>query len=230
MPSTNITMLQTVANGLGELKEEMVFVGGAVAELYADDPAASDIRPTLDVDCVIELSSRIEYAELEERLREKGFANDTSEGAPICRWVYNYVKVDVMPTDENILGFSNRWYEEGIENKITKTLQDGTEIFVFPPEYYLAAKFEAHNSRGGNDLRQSHDFEDIIYLLVNYPGLLEKITNANTNVKAYLKEECENLLENVNLTEGIECALPYGSGDERAEIVVDLINAIAKIG
>ena len=98
MPSTNITMLQTVANGLGELKEEMVFVGGAVAELYADDPAASDIRPTLDVDCVIELSSRIEYAELEESLRKKGFANDTSEGAPICRWVYNNVKVDVMPT------------------------------------------------------------------------------------------------------------------------------------
>ena len=230
MPNTNITMLQTVANGLGELKEEMVFVGGAVAELYADDPAASDIRPTLDVDCVIELSSRIEYAELEERLRKKGFANDTSEGAPICRWVYNNVKVDVMPTDENILGFSNRWYEEGIENKITKTLQDGTEIFVFSPEYYLAAKFEAHKSRGGNDLRQSHDFEDIIYLLVNCPGLLEKITNANTNVKAYLKEECENLLENVNLTEGIECALPYGSGDERAEIVEDLINAIAEIG
>jgi hypothetical protein len=28
-------MLQKVANGLGELKKEIVFVGGAVAELYA---------------------------------------------------------------------------------------------------------------------------------------------------------------------------------------------------
>ncbi len=55
MPSTNIEMLQIVAMGLGELKEEVVFVGGAVAELYADDPAASDIRPTKDVDCVIDL-------------------------------------------------------------------------------------------------------------------------------------------------------------------------------
>ncbi len=45
MPSTNITMLQTVASGLGELKNEMVFVGGSVAELYVDNPAASDIRP-----------------------------------------------------------------------------------------------------------------------------------------------------------------------------------------
>ncbi len=55
MPSTNIRMLQTVANGLGELKAEMVFVGGAVAELYADNPAASEIRPTIDVDCVLRL-------------------------------------------------------------------------------------------------------------------------------------------------------------------------------
>jgi len=45
MPSSNIIMLQAVANGLGNLKDEMVFVGGAVAELYASNPAASDIRP-----------------------------------------------------------------------------------------------------------------------------------------------------------------------------------------
>jgi len=57
MPSDNTEMLQTVANGLGDLIDEVVFVGGAVAELYADDPASSDIRPTQDVDCTIELSS-----------------------------------------------------------------------------------------------------------------------------------------------------------------------------
>jgi hypothetical protein len=85
MPSSNIEMLQIVADGLEELKEEVVFVGGAVAELYADDPASSDIRPTLDVDCVIELSSRLEHAKIEERLRSKKFAHNTSKGAPICR-------------------------------------------------------------------------------------------------------------------------------------------------
>ena len=152
MPSSNINMLQTVANGLGELREDMVFVGGAVAELYADNPAASEIRPTIDVDCVIEIGSRLEFARLEENLRVKGFANDISENAPICRWIYKDIKVDVMPTDSSVLGFSNKWYEEGIENKISKSLPDGTEIFVFPPEYYLAVKFEAHYGRGGNDL------------------------------------------------------------------------------
>lgn len=227
MPSTNILMLQTVANGLGELKDEMVFVGGAVAELYADNPAASEIRPTIDVDCVIEISSRLQFARLEENLRAKGFKNDTSKGAPICRWIYKDIKVDVMPTDSNVLGFSNRWYEEGIEIKIQKTLPDGTIVFVFPPEYYLAAKFEAHNSRGGNDLRQSHDFEDIIYILDNCSDVVNNISASNPSVKEYLKSECLKLLENPNITEGIESALPYGSGDEGTDIIVELIQNIA---
>ncbi|PKP33147.1 MAG: hypothetical protein CVT99_01465 [Bacteroidetes bacterium HGW-Bacteroidetes-16] len=229
MSSTNIDMLQTVAIGLGELNKVVVFVGGAVAELYVTDPAASEIRPTLDVDCVIELSSRKMHANLEEELRTKGFTHDLSKDAPICRWVYKDIKVDIMPTDSNILGFTNSWYEEGVINKIVKTLTDGTEVFVFPPEYYLAAKFEAHKSRGGSDLRQSHDFEDIIYIMDNCTDLLESIANSNATVKEYLKNECRKLLKNNNLTEGVESALPYGSGEEGTEIILELIQSIAGI-
>lgn len=222
-------MLQTVANGLGDLKEEMTFVGGAVAELYATYPELSDIRPTLDIDCVIELHSKTAYAKLEEDLRTLGFEHDTSRGAPICRWVYQDILVDVMPSDSDVLGFSNRWYEEGIENKISKTLPDRTEIFVFPTEYYLAAKIEAYKGRGGNDLRQSHDFEDIIYIMDNCSELLENITKANESVKAYLKVECYKLLKNEGLTEGIESALPFGSKEEATDIIMELIQNIADI-
>lgn len=229
MPSTNITMLQTVADGLGELKEDMVFVGGSVAELYVDNPAASDIRPTLDVDCVIELSSRTAHARLEDALRAKRFANDTTQGAPICRWVYQDILVDVMPTDPDVLGFTNIWYDDGVTNKITKTLPDGQQIFVFPVEYYVAAKFEAHKGRGGNDLRQSHDFEDIIYIFDNCPDILINIQNAPEDVKEYLKQECQTLLANDNLTEGIETALPYGSDEESTDIILELIESIAGI-
>lgn len=229
MPSTNIIMLQTVANGLGDLRDEMVFVGGVVAELYADNPAASEIRPTLDVDCVIEIGSRLEFARLEENLRALGFSNDISKDAPICRWIYKDIKVDVMPTDSTVLGFSNRWYEEGIENKIAKTLPDETEVFVFPPAYYLAAKLEAHNGRGGNDLRQSHDFEDIIYILDNCPDIFNNIHSSNQSVKSYLKDECAALLKNESLTEGIESTLPYGSSEESTDLIMELIQSITDI-
>lgn len=229
MTSTNMRMLQTVANGLGELKDRMVFVGGVVAELYADDPATSDIRPTLDVDCVIEIGSRIEHAQMEDELRAKGFSNDVSQGAPICRWVFNDIKVDVMPTDDAILGFSNIWYVQGIESKIVKVLPNETEIAIFPPAYYLAAKIEAHNGRGGDDLRQSHDFEDIIYLIDNCTVLFDNIVVSADNLKAYLKKECQLLLQNRGLNEGIESALPYGSDEERTDIIMEFIQNIAKI-
>jgi len=130
-------MLQIVAKGLEELNEKVVFVGGSVAELYANDPAASDIRPTIDVDCVIEIRSRVEFNKLEQNLRSKGFVNDITPGAPICRWIFRNIKVDIMSTDEKILGFSNKWHVEGVEYRILKTLPDGTEIFIFPLEYYL---------------------------------------------------------------------------------------------
>ena len=226
MSDTNINMLQTVANGLEELKEDMVFIGGAVAQLYADDPAATDIRATLDIDCVVEANSRIEYNKLERNLESKGFAHDTTPKAPICRWEYKGIKVDVMPMEEEILGFSNRWYNEGIENKIQIALPDKIEIYIFSPEYYLASKFEAHIGRGGNDLRQSHDFEDIIYLLDNCTNVLEVVKNAGSNIKNYLKEQCKALLVNKNLTEGVECALPLGSDSDRTEIIIDLIQSI----
>lgn len=64
MNSSNVKLLKIVAEGLGVLKNEMVFVGGAVAELYATNPELTDIRPTLDVDCVIEIHSIIALAEL----------------------------------------------------------------------------------------------------------------------------------------------------------------------
>ena len=229
MISVNINMLQIVAKGLGELKDEMVFVGGAITELYVNNPASSDIRPTMDIDCVIELSSRLEFTKLEDRLRSKGFANDISSDAPICRWIYKDIKVDIMPTDEKILGFNNKWYIEGIENKIFKILPDGLKISVFPVSYYLAAKFEAHKNRGGADLRQSHDFEDIIYIIDNNTELLQEISKTKEAVKNYLKHECKNLLDNNNLNEGIETALPYGSGDGRAQIIKNTIKNIVEI-
>ena len=229
MTSTNMRMLQTVANGLGEVKDRMVFVGGVVAELYADDPATTDIRPTFDVDCVIEIGSRVEHAQMEDELKARGFSNDVSQGAPICRWIFDVIKVDVMPTDEAILGFSNIWYVQGIESKIVKALPNETEIAVFPPAYYLAAKIEAHKGRGGNDLRQSHDFEDIIYMIDNCTVLVDDIVGSADKLKAYLKQECQLLLQDKGLSEGIESALPYGSDEERTDIVLEIIQRIVEI-
>lgn len=74
----NKERIERIAKALGELSEQVVFVGGSVVEFYANDPATSDIRPTLDVDCVIPVLNRSKYWELEEKLRQKKFQNDNS--------------------------------------------------------------------------------------------------------------------------------------------------------
>jgi hypothetical protein len=186
----NIDKIMVVAEALGDLRSQVVFVGGSVAELYATQPELSDIRPTIDVDCVVDIQivTYSDYARLEEKLRKLGFANDTSENAPICRKTYRGIIVDFMPVNPDILGFSNRWYKTGYENRIEKTLPDRTAIYIFPVEYYVATKLEALNSRGGSDIRGSHDWEDIVYVLDNCDYFLSNLQKCkNEDLFDYLK-------------------------------------------
>ena len=113
--SPAIEWVRIVADRLGDLRDEVVFLGGATVGLLITDPAAAAVRPTKDVDVIVEVATWGEYAPLQDRLREHGFTEDTEEGAPLCRWVIEGIKVDVMPTNEAILGFSNRWYSPAMK-------------------------------------------------------------------------------------------------------------------
>ena len=222
-------MITQIANALGSLKEKVVFVGGSAAELYADYPEITDIRPTIDVDCFLELHTYLNYSKLEEKLRSLGFKDDTSQGAPICRKIYNGIKVDFMPDDERVLGFSNRWYADGIKNKKENVLPNGTKIYILSVEYYLATKFEAMNSRGGTDIRGSHDWEDIVYIMNNCAELVDAIKRChNAQLAVYLQSQCFNLLQNRNIREIIYSSLPYHSEEENVDEIFQLIEQISK--
>jgi len=111
-----IFMLETVARILSQVRTTIVFTGGATISLYLDEVAAPDIRPTDDVDCVVEIMSRAEYYNFSNLLRTLGLQETTESGAPLCRWQYEGISIDVMPCDSSVLGFSNRWYRPGIAN------------------------------------------------------------------------------------------------------------------
>lgn len=83
--SANLAALQAVARALGPLRERVVFVGGSTAELYSTVARAVESRPTIDVDCIIEVLPRMSYYVLEEELRALGFRHD-QESKVICRW------------------------------------------------------------------------------------------------------------------------------------------------
>lgn len=58
----NLALVAQVAIGLEELREKMVFIGGAVISLYTDDPTAEEIRTTSDIDMAINLANYNEWA------------------------------------------------------------------------------------------------------------------------------------------------------------------------
>jgi hypothetical protein len=108
MNDPNRQLLVSAAELLGPLLDELVFVGGCATGLLITDPASAGIRPTIDVDTIVEVKSYAEYAVLSERLRNLGLAEDSTSNV-ICRWRKGDLLIDVMPTEERILGFSNRW-------------------------------------------------------------------------------------------------------------------------
>jgi predicted nucleotidyltransferase len=225
----DIEMLQIVARALGLLRDEVVFVGGATTTLYIDDPAAPASVATLDVDCVVDISSVLSFAALEETLRKLGFKQPIGEpGVPMCRWSFGEIIVDIIPSDPRILGFSNRWYKDGIANREKRELPDGGSIFVFSLPFFVGSKLEAFKSRGGNDLRFSHDLEDIVLVLSGASNAREALAGVPEALKIYLRHEFSALLGDHLFPEAVSGAMAV-RGEEvgRVRGVMDLIRSIA---
>lgn len=200
--NVNITRIKAVSNALDSLKENVVFVGGATVSLYADRET-EDPRPTDDVDVLVEISSRKAYAELEQQLRNNGFQHDTT-ATFIGRFLIQGLTVDVMPTDETILGFSNQWYKQGFDSAINFPIDELHSVKIFPAPLFIAAKLEAFKNRGNNDGRLSSDFEDIIFILENRSTIWHELKNTSGTLKLYLLEAFNNLRRNKYINEWIE--------------------------
>jgi len=155
MSKHNLDLLIEAARLLKPLLGELVFVGGSTTALLITDKAAADVRPTYDVDAIAEISSYAEYADFSERLRKCGFTEDAGEGAPICRWRQKKTTLDVMPLDEKILGFSNRWYKPAMDTSVVHELKLDLRVRVVTGVFFCATKFEAFAGRGKGDYQSS---------------------------------------------------------------------------
>lgn len=191
----NIALLELVAERLGDtLREEMVFVGGAVAGLLITDPAMPVIRPTEDVDLVCQAAMLTDYHRVESALRTRGFVQDMRSEAPICRWRVESVAVDVMPTLERILGFSNPWYPLALETAQPVELPSSQVIRLIAAPVFLATKLETFDGRGEGDFLFSHDLGDLLAVVDGRDVLLEECRASPSELRGYLAERFRGLL------------------------------------
>lgn len=224
----NVEMVASVARSLGSLLDKVVFLGGATTSLLITDPAAPEIRGTLDVDVIVEIGSRTAYHKFGDKLVGLGFSHDTEEGAPICRWRIGEIKLDVMPTDAGIIGFSNRWYPEAMATARTAHLHDDLIIRIVSPPCFLATKMEAFRNRGGDDHAASHDVEDIVALLDGRAEIVAEVRAANHELRSYLTNGFRALMEDRRFTESISGHLPPDAASQaRVQIVRSRLEQIA---
>ncbi len=216
-----------IALALGELNENVVYVGGAVVSLYIDDPSADDVRPTKDIDISLEIATLGELEALRKKLIEKGFFQ-SHEDDVICRFHYSDIKVDIMATKTIGWAPGNPWFEAGF-NKSQNINLDGIEIKVLPFPYFLATKFSAFYDRGGKDPRTSHDFEDIVYILNHTSNTDDLIFSSDKKVQLYLKEAFLKILDDTILQEAVIGNLYYENQMARFDKIIDKLKEITNV-
>lgn len=86
MTDPNTELLTSMAKALGDMREQLVFVGGCATSLLITDPAAAPVRATQDVDAVVAITSLVDYTGMGKALRARGFSQALADGDPPYRW------------------------------------------------------------------------------------------------------------------------------------------------
>lgn len=200
-------MIEKVARALGsELRSKVAFIGGSTTGLQLTDPLAMhNIRHTKDVDLIVPVIGRVDWQLLQEKLRAQGFHDKLHEQTPVCALFLGDLRVDFMPYDAEILGFSNQWYERALA-AAQPALVGETEIRLVTPEYFLATKLDAYNGRGNGDVWSSTDIEDVITLFQGRAELVQEVADAPEDVRDFIRAEIGALLACDGLQYAVESA------------------------
>ena len=206
----------------------MVFVGGMIRGLLITDPGAPPERPTDDVDLIVELSSTAAYHRLAAELRSLGFREDTTPGAPICRWIVEGVRVDVMPTEGGVLGFRNRWYADAMARAI-EVHADGERFRIIDAPHFCATKLDAHSDRGAGDMYH-HDLEDLIAVVDGRSELRAEFAATSIHLRRYVAAELRRLLGTPAFLEALPGHLPGDTASQaRLPLLCERLEALASL-
>lgn len=226
MVDPNLELLSAMAQALGPLRERLVFVGGCATGLLVTNPAAADVRPTEDVDAIVEVATLAGYHAMHPLLAERGFKQTMEDGTPPFRWYWNRMQLDLVPVDERVLGFANRWYRPGFASAVTTELRPGLSLRHLDAPHFVATKFEAFNDRGARDVYLSHDLEDIVTVIDGRAELTDELSAADTSVRSHVIRQVRALLAHPDM----QNALPgLVAQPIRAGVVLQRLHDIASM-
>ena len=100
-----------------------------------------------------------------------------------------------MPVDEEILGFSNRWYAYAMESATGFMLEPGLVVRIAASTAFLATKWVAFASRGAADPMSSHDLEDLITVVAGRDEIVNDVRAAPAAVRQFIRHETSAFLD-----------------------------------
>lgn len=226
----NVELLGRMAILLGDLCERLVLVGGCATGLLITDRAAPPVRMTSDVDVTVAVTSLAEYYELGNLLRDRGFLQSMAAGDPPYRWIQAGQRLDLIPADSDLLGFSNRWYELAIRTARRVELPNGASMRLISAPCFVATKLEAFRDRGSGDYFMSHDLEDILSILDGRPELVQEFSAADRALTSFVATEFASMVGDDDFLNALPGLIAEGSPQSRSTIVLDRMREIIRIG
>ncbi|UTI66281.1 nucleotidyl transferase AbiEii/AbiGii toxin family protein [Paraconexibacter antarcticus] len=217
----SIELLERAASALADLRDEVVFVGGATIVLWITDPAAPTPRPTIDVDVIVEVTTRPQLIRFDQALRDRGFREDRDSGI-IGRWNHGTdLILDAIPADASLLGFENHWQRQALPHAQTRKLPSGTTIRAVSPPYLLATKLEAYTGRGQGDPFGSRDLTDVLALFDGRHELTAEIAAAPTDIRTYIADQLNTFTAMPRFLDAVHGSLaPDPASQARADTVI----------
>lgn len=182
--------------------KKFAFLGGSVLSLLITDRTVDAIRVTKDIDIMMGIKSRKEYHRIDEMLESLGFKHDTREDAPICRWIYDGITVDVLPIQEDVLGWNSKWFDSALDNAEIMTIA-GKPVRIISAPYFVALKIEAFEDRGKGDFLMSTDFEDVICLFNGRSTIVDEIS-ASATLRDGLSKRFKEYLKSSDFEDAVE--------------------------
>jgi predicted nucleotidyltransferase len=190
--------LVLVARALGDLRERVVFIGGAIAPLLQTDPPFREARITSDVDAIIATVSYTAAQHVQDELVRLGF-RPAMDARHAHRWITaNGIPFDLVPTGEHLGGTGGIADRLAIDAAVTTTLEPGLRIRHASAPGFLALKWAAYQDRGRDDPLYSDDLLDILALLASRPALVDEVTGAPKQLRTYLAEQSGAFLADPN--------------------------------
>lgn len=231
LATPSVQRLKRVALALGDIAEQVVFIGGAIAPLLQLDPPFTEARPTKDIDGVVASTKYADLERMSDALLGRGFTQSSHDSAHIHRWRSpDGDALDLVPAGSHLGGSGQDWDRLALQHFLVVDLGDGVQVRHADAPAFLALKWAAFADRGSSDPFGSHDLEDILALTASRVDLVGEVEHASDELRQFVATSTGRFLQ-LNHRDDLLAGHLNNAQDPRAtmRVVQERLVAIAEL-